>query len=92
MRSTASFKSEHFEKISMVDNVPTVMKIVMNDMQSDSSSDIDVSRGKVRQAGAHKVIQSESPSRGRQRCVLERDRSVKEAGGWREPKMRNYRP
>jgi hypothetical protein len=27
------FKSEHFEKISMVDNVPTVMKIVMNDMQ-----------------------------------------------------------
>ncbi len=37
------FKSEHFEKISMVDNVPTVMKIVMNDMQSGGSSDIDVS-------------------------------------------------
>ena len=27
----------------MVDNVPTVMKIVMNDMQSGGSSDIDVS-------------------------------------------------
>ena len=37
------FKSEHFEKISMVDNVPAVMKIVMNDMQSGGSSDIDVS-------------------------------------------------
>lgn len=37
------FKSEHFEKISTVDNVPTVMKIVMNDVQSGGSSEIDVS-------------------------------------------------
>ncbi|MGZ6253849.1 MAG: outer membrane lipoprotein-sorting protein [Candidatus Binataceae bacterium] len=37
------FKSENFEKISMVDNVPAVMKIAMNEVQSGGSSDIDVS-------------------------------------------------
>lgn len=37
------FKSEHFEKITTIGKVPTIMKIVMNDVQSGGSSEIDVS-------------------------------------------------
>jgi outer membrane lipoprotein-sorting protein len=37
------YKSEHFEKITAIDNIPTIMKIVMYDVQSGGSSEIDVS-------------------------------------------------
>ncbi len=37
------YKSEHFEKITTIDNVPTIMKIVMYDVQMGGSSEIDVS-------------------------------------------------
>jgi len=37
------FQKESFEKIATIDNVPTIMKIVMNNVQSGSSSEIDVS-------------------------------------------------
>ena len=37
------YKSEHFEKITTIDNVPTIMKIVMYDRQQGGSSEIDVS-------------------------------------------------
>jgi hypothetical protein len=80
------FKSEHFEKISMVDNVPTVMKIVMNDVQSGGSSDIDVSSVKYDKQAPTRLFNPKDLPWGRQRCILERDRSVKEAGGWKEPK------
>jgi outer membrane lipoprotein-sorting protein len=40
------YKSEHFEKITTIDNVPTIMKIVMHDAQMGGSSEIDVSRVK----------------------------------------------
>ena len=36
------YKSEHFEKIATIDNVPTIMKIVMHDVQMGGSSEIDV--------------------------------------------------
>lgn len=36
------FKSEHFEKITTIDKIPTIMKIVMDDVQSGGSSEIDV--------------------------------------------------
>jgi len=37
------FKSERFEKITTVEKIPTIMKIVMNDVQSGGSSEINVS-------------------------------------------------
>ncbi len=37
-----SFKSERFENIKTIDNIPTIMKIVMSDVQSGGSSEIDV--------------------------------------------------
>jgi hypothetical protein len=37
------YKSEHFEKITTIDNIPTIMKIVMEDVQMGGSSEIDVS-------------------------------------------------
>jgi hypothetical protein len=36
------FKSERFENIKSIDNVPTILKIVMRDVQSGGSSEIDV--------------------------------------------------
>jgi hypothetical protein len=36
------FKSERFENIKTIDGVPTIMKIVMSDVQSGGSSEIDV--------------------------------------------------
>jgi len=37
------FKTERFEKIWTIDKIPTIMKIVINDVQSGGSSEIDVS-------------------------------------------------
>jgi Outer membrane lipoprotein-sorting protein len=36
------FKSERFENIKTIDSVPTILKIVMRDVQSGGSSEIDV--------------------------------------------------
>ena len=37
------YKAEHFEKITIIDNIPTIMKIVMYNVQMGGSSEIDVS-------------------------------------------------
>jgi len=38
------YKSEHFEKITTIDNIPTIMKIVMYNLQMGGSSEIGVQR------------------------------------------------